>query len=103
MQRYLSTRNIAIAAVAVIAVVAVYPAALGYLPLLLLAACPFAMFFMHGRGRHSGQATAGTSAELGEYVCPMHPEVRSTFPGECPICGMELEARLGTADQRDRP
>ncbi|HLF79964.1 MAG TPA: heavy metal-binding domain-containing protein [Dehalococcoidia bacterium] len=21
----------------------------------------------------------------------MHPEVRSTFPGKCPLCGMELE------------
>ncbi len=25
------------------------------------------------------------------YVCPMHPEVRQTTPGECPTCGMRLE------------
>jgi len=25
------------------------------------------------------------------YTCPMHPEVVSTGPGECPICGMFLE------------
>src|SRR5256712_12723048 len=24
------------------------------------------------------------------YTCPMHPEVRSTSPGNCPICGMKL-------------
>ena len=24
------------------------------------------------------------------YVCPMHPEVTSDQPGECPICGMDL-------------
>jgi hypothetical protein len=24
------------------------------------------------------------------YVCPMHPEVTSTDPGACPICGMAL-------------
>lgn len=24
------------------------------------------------------------------YVCPMHPEVTSDLPGECPICGMDL-------------
>ena len=24
------------------------------------------------------------------YTCPMHPEVRSTFPGTCPKCGMKL-------------
>src|SRR4051794_32852428 len=23
-----------------------------------------------------------------EYTCPMHPEVRQTGPGTCPICGM---------------
>jgi P-type Cu+ transporter len=25
------------------------------------------------------------------YICPMDPEVRSTKPGPCPICGMALE------------
>lgn len=25
------------------------------------------------------------------YVCPMHPEVVSDHPGECPRCGMDLE------------
>jgi multidrug efflux pump subunit AcrA (membrane-fusion protein) len=24
------------------------------------------------------------------YVCPMHPQVTSTTPGKCPICGMDL-------------
>jgi uncharacterized protein len=34
---------------------------------------------------------AGTGeAEGGDYVCPMHPEVRSAEPGTCPICGMAL-------------
>jgi P-type Cu+ transporter len=26
-----------------------------------------------------------------EYTCPMHPEVRSDRPGDCPKCGMALE------------
>jgi Cu+-exporting ATPase len=26
-----------------------------------------------------------------EWTCPMHPEVRRTAPGTCPICGMALE------------
>lgn len=24
------------------------------------------------------------------YTCPMHPRVRQSAPGECPICGMDL-------------
>ncbi len=31
--------------------------------------------------------------ELGEYYCPMHPEVISSFAGECPKCGMDLEKK----------
>ena len=32
------------------------------------------------------------------YTCPMHPEVRQTSPGSCPICGMALEPAMATAD-----
>lgn len=28
-----------------------------------------------------------------EYTCPMHPEVISDKPGQCPSCGMELEIK----------
>jgi P-type Cu+ transporter len=28
---------------------------------------------------------------VGEYTCPMHPEVRQATPGSCPKCGMALE------------
>ena len=100
MQRYLNARTIAIAVLAVVAVVAVYPPALGYLPLLLLAGCPLMMFFMHGRGGHRGHESTSTRADLGEYVCPMHSEVRSTFRGDCPICGMALEATTRASSGR---
>lgn len=29
----------------------------------------------------------------GAYICPMHPEVSSAAPGDCPVCGMALEVR----------
>ena len=32
------------------------------------------------------------------FTCPMHPEVRQTGPGSCPICGMALEPLTVTAD-----
>ena len=27
------------------------------------------------------------------YTCPMHPEVKSDQPGNCPKCGMKLVAK----------
>ena len=27
----------------------------------------------------------------GMYTCPMHPEVKSETPGQCPICKMDLK------------
>ena len=31
-----------------------------------------------------------TTSATAMYVCPMHPDVRSDKPGECPKCGMDL-------------
>jgi P-type Cu+ transporter len=32
------------------------------------------------------------------YTCPMHPEIRQSGPGSCPICGMALEPVMATAE-----
>lgn len=32
------------------------------------------------------------------FTCPMHPEIRQTGPGSCPICGMALEPLTVTED-----
>jgi Cu(I)/Ag(I) efflux system membrane fusion protein len=41
---------------------------------------------------------AHASAHATTYICPMHPDYRSDHPGDCPICGMSLEAdRAGGA------
>lgn len=37
------------------------------------------------------------------YTCPMHPEVRQTGPGACPICGMALEPEMVAADAPPNP
>jgi len=39
------------------------------------------------------------------YVCPMHPEVRQTAPGDCPKCGMHLvaESEIGSHHEHGHP
>ena len=47
----------------------------------------------------SGAARASAHAAT-VYTCPMHPDYRSDHPGDCPICGMRLEADRGRPAQR---
>ncbi len=28
------------------------------------------------------------------YTCPMHPQIEQVGPGDCPICGMDLERKV---------
>src|SRR5437868_641740 len=37
------------------------------------------------------------------YTCPMHPQIRQTGPGACPICGMALEPQTVTAQAERNP
>ncbi len=46
-------------------------------------------------------ARAGAAAVI--YTCPMHPQVRQTGPGACPICGMALEPLAPTAEAGPDP
>ena len=36
------------------------------------------------------QSQSGTSTNLVQYTCGMHPEVVQDKPGKCPKCGMDL-------------
>ncbi|MBB3141680.1 MULTISPECIES: copper-transporting P-type ATPase [Halomonas] len=61
----------------------------------------------HGHGHHAGHEAAAPirggqydkvpAGHAGAvYTCPMHPEVRQTQPGACPLCGMGLELESAT-------
>ncbi|MEZ5347112.1 MAG: YHS domain-containing protein [Pyrinomonadaceae bacterium] len=38
-----------------------------------------------------------------EYTCPMHPEIIRIGPGSCPICGMALEPKIISLEDRPDP
>ena len=63
----------------------------------------------HSSPNASGQTRSGAGAggaempKAGIYTCPMHPQIRRTEPGSCPICGMALEPLQPTADARGNP
>ena len=48
-----------------------------------------------GHGHQHGKPSAENDDQgaMGSimYFCPMHPEIRQTYPGNCPKCGMKLE------------
>jgi Cu+-exporting ATPase len=43
------------------------------------------------------------SSESAVYTCPMHPQIVHNAPGSCPICGMALEAKTVTAEEKANP
>ena len=49
-----------------------------------------------GAAGHHGSSEA-------EHTCPMHPDVRQQGPGACPDCGMALEPRTVTIEDRPNP
>ncbi|MFA5073160.1 MAG: heavy metal translocating P-type ATPase [Nitrospirota bacterium] len=38
-----------------------------------------------------------------EWTCPMHPEIIQDRPGNCPVCGMALEPKTITREEKQNP
>jgi Cu+-exporting ATPase len=61
----------------------------------------------HAHHHHNHDAVAATKSAAARpvvpsgtiYTCPMHPQIRRSEPGNCPICGMALEPEVATAEQ----
>ena len=59
--------------------------------LLLLALVSVGSFIAYKMSEGRGPARSKQVAGATIYRCPMHPNYTSDKPGECPICGMNLE------------
>src|SRR3989338_2605045 len=35
-----------------------------------------------------------------KYICPMHPEIEQDHPGDCPKCGMALEPKNASLEDK---
>lgn len=64
----------------------------------------------HHHHEHSTSPVAASSKPSGPgmvnaqvYTCPMHPQIRQTEPGNCPICGMALEPEVATLETGPSP
>jgi membrane fusion protein, copper/silver efflux system len=55
----------------------------------LTAAAFVAGYLFHGGHAYDDEQKEHSQKPAG-YYCPMHPHVRDTKPGDCPICGMKL-------------
>ena len=54
----------------------------------ILLAC--LMFSSCGSSSSKEKQTVTKEVAKAEYTCPMHPDVISDKPGDCPKCGMPL-------------
>lgn len=53
--------------------------------------------------REKASMQTGKSSGEAIHTCPMHPDIVSDKPGDCPKCGMSLEPRTVTAGEEENP
>jgi hypothetical protein len=79
------------------------PAAIVATRLLLVAIAAGALVVAVVARRVSKTPAAAAASAQPSFVCPMHPEVKSSSPGDCPICRMALEPIANVAGVETEP
>ncbi|HHA19481.1 MAG TPA: copper-transporting ATPase, partial [Methylophaga sp.] len=51
---------------------------------------------------HHQHKKENSQINAGQYTCPMHPEIQQDHPGNCPKCGMALEASVNTLESSNQ-
>jgi Cu+-exporting ATPase len=59
--------------------------------------------FIAEPGRFLAPQPASPPAAIGQWTCPMHPEILRDHPGSCPLCGMALEPLVPNAADAPDP
>ena len=59
--------------------------------------------FLRPVGAHAAPSSTAGRRDDADYICPMHPEIVRNEPGSCPICGMALEPRVVTREEKANP
>jgi membrane fusion protein, copper/silver efflux system len=62
-----------------------------WLLVILAAVAAVGTWTAFARDKHAHGASGTASAATAKYQCPMHPQIVSDEPGECPICHMMLQ------------
>jgi Cu+-exporting ATPase len=60
-------------------------------------------YLLRGGERPAPREIVAPPSGAGAYTCPMHPEVASDAPGDCPLCGMALEPRVAVGPEEETP
>ncbi len=70
--------------------------------IILIAFAPFA-FAQDLKGMDMGKKEIKKSEQNVSYTCPMHPEIHSPKPGNCPKCGMKLVKEQSKQVSKPKP